>query len=411
MLRAMLSIPAGRLTDHAARCRRLDRCGRRRAARRLRRAAPAVRRRRTLRRAADRQRRHEHLALAALARTAGPAILLAHPERNSLPAALEILGALRQSGAARLDRHGQRRTRVRRRDDPPRPASRGESRLRAARIGRIGAPSDWLVASVPGPGPSPRRGAGAGRRAARGGARGGCASADPSRPHDPATRWWPAPSRCGSRRRADLDAAAAVAAALRSVVRRHRLDACAVRCFDLVVDRGTTGCVGLSWLLDEGVTAGCEGDVPATLTMLWLRLVTGEPPFMANPQDLDPGQTRSTSPTARLPAGWSRATRCARTSSRRSASASRAPSIRDRQPSCASAAPTCARVHLGRGDRRRRRERATLPHAGDGAPRVSGGGAAREPARQPPRAHAWSLGRRAARVPRAVRRGRLTVDP
>ena len=51
---------------------------------------------------------------------------------------------------------------------------------------------------------------------------------------------------------------------------RH-LDACVVRCFDLVTDLRTTGCLALSWLLDQGVVAGCEGDIPATLTMVWAR--------------------------------------------------------------------------------------------------------------------------------------------
>jgi L-fucose isomerase-like protein len=231
----------------------------------------------------------EHLALAACEGAGAPVVLLAHPERNSLPAALEILSRLRQQGRggrivlvngsaagddalARLARHLE----VRR-------------RMRAARLGRIGTPSDWLVASVPSPGVvaatwgpalvdvplaevvEAMRGADAGEAAA---VRDEIvAGADAVR--EPTG--------------ADLDAAARVAVALRSVVRRHRLDACAVRCFDLVVDHGTTGCLALSRLLDEGVVAGCEGDVPATLTMLLLQLLTGEPAFMANPQDLDPG--------------------------------------------------------------------------------------------------------------------------
>ena len=230
----------------------------------------------------------EHLALELLARTAGPAILLAHPDRNSLPAALEILGALR---------HGGRPGRIVMVNDTPDSADaltrlaghlEVRRRLRAARVGRIGAPSDWLVASSAGHdtvaaawGPTLvdvpleevveelEAGDPAEAAAVRDAMTSGAASVREPSP-------------------ADLDAAAAVAVALRRVVRRHRLDACAVRCFDLVTDRRTTGCLGLSWLLDEGVTAGCEGDVPATLTMLWLTLVTGEPPFMANPQDIDP---------------------------------------------------------------------------------------------------------------------------
>jgi len=230
----------------------------------------------------------EHLALEVLARTGGPALLLAHPDRNSLPAALEILAALRQRG---------RPGRIVMVNDAPESADalgrlarhlEVRRRLRAARIGRIGAPSDWLVASAPGAGAV-------------------SAAWGPTLVDVPLQEVVEAlsdvePAAAASIRDAvvsgaasvrepspaDLDAAAAVAAALRGVVHRHRLDACAVRCFDLVVDRGTTGCVGLSWLLDGGVTAGCEGDVPATLTMLWLRLVTGGPAFMANPQDLDP---------------------------------------------------------------------------------------------------------------------------
>jgi len=80
--------------------------------------------------------------------------------------------------------------------------------------------------------------------------------------------------------------AARVVAALREVVRKHRLDACSVRCFDLVTGRRTTGCIALSELIDDGVMAGCEGDLPATLTMMWMHAMTGERPFLANPQDV-----------------------------------------------------------------------------------------------------------------------------
>lgn len=53
------------------------------------------------------------------------------------------------------------------------------------------------------------------------------------------------------------------------------------------IDLQTTGCLALSALLDEGIVAGCEGDLPAALTMSWMQAVTGQASFMANPQDLD----------------------------------------------------------------------------------------------------------------------------
>ena len=40
-------------------------------------------------------------------------------------------------------------------------------------------------------------------------------------------------------------------------------------------------------LNDEGVVAGCEGDVPAALAMLWVRCLLGKPSWMANPARLD----------------------------------------------------------------------------------------------------------------------------
>jgi L-fucose isomerase-like protein len=228
----------------------------------------------------------ERLALAAIDRVPGPVFLLAHTELNSLPAALEVLSYLRQRGRSgriyllddgddrslsRLARHLE----VRR-------------RLQSVRLGRIGAPSEWLVASMPPAelveatwGPAvvdvPMDEVFEALRDADIG--------ETERVKDHATASAEAvrePSPL------DLDAAARVTVALRAVVRAHRLDACAVRCFDLVTQASTTGCLALSWLQDEGVVAGCEGDVPATLTLLWMQLTTDRPGFMANPQDIDP---------------------------------------------------------------------------------------------------------------------------
>ncbi|HQU34808.1 MAG TPA: hypothetical protein PLB88_10860, partial [Thermoanaerobaculaceae bacterium] len=228
----------------------------------------------------------EHLALAAADRLPGPVFLLAHAELNSLPAALEVLAHLRQRG-----RPG-RIFLVEDADDRslPQLARHLETRrrLHSVRLGRIGVPSDWLVASTPSAelvqatwGPAvvdvPMEEVVAAMRDADAG--------ETRRVRDHATAGAEAvrePSPL------DLDAAARVTVALGAVVRAHRLDACTVRCFDLVTGAGTTGCLALSWLQDEGIVAGCEGDVPAALTMLWLQLTTGGPGFIANPQEIDP---------------------------------------------------------------------------------------------------------------------------
>ena len=72
----------------------------------------------------------------------------------------------------------------------------------------------------------------------------------------------------------------------------HNLDALTLRCFDLVLQDRATGCLALAQLNDDGVTAGCEGDIPSVLGLLWARLLTGRPGWMANPARVDAGRGR-----------------------------------------------------------------------------------------------------------------------
>ncbi|MCU0692565.1 MAG: hypothetical protein MUF54_14285, partial [Polyangiaceae bacterium] len=82
-----------------------------------------------------------------------PVVLLAHHGHNSLAAALETLARLQQDGAAGRvvyvegprDGHGREQVRQAVQDLLVNQA------LRSARIGLLGTPSDWLVASSPEP--------------------------------------------------------------------------------------------------------------------------------------------------------------------------------------------------------------------------------------------------------------------
>lgn len=220
-----------------------------------------------------------------------PVVIVAHPGNNSLPAALEILARLHQDGAR------GRIVYLRSPQDAEGLATLGEaladvrvfSTLRSTRIGVVGRPSDWLVASMPDAdtvrevwGPqvveiplseleteidvTPDEDVTPGAAALVGGAD---AITEPSH--------------------RELTDVARVHAALAKVVKRHALDAVTVRCFDLVLDRQTTGCFALSALTDAGVIAGCEGDLVSTIGLLWSSLLTGEIPWMANPAALDEG--------------------------------------------------------------------------------------------------------------------------
>lgn len=85
----------------------------------------------------------------------------------------------------------------------------------------------------------------------------------------------------------DLYKALKLTSAIETVVCRHSLDAFTLKCFDLLEPLDTTGCLALAVLNARGIPAGCEGDVPALLTMLLGRRVAGADAFMANPSRVD----------------------------------------------------------------------------------------------------------------------------
>jgi L-fucose isomerase-like protein len=44
-------------------------------------------------------------------------------------------------------------------------------------------------------------------------------------------------------------------------------------------------------MADDGIDAGCEGDIPSILALRWMRLLSGRPAWMANPSEINPGKT------------------------------------------------------------------------------------------------------------------------
>ncbi|MDX2437064.1 MAG: hypothetical protein QNL88_08450 [Acidobacteriota bacterium] len=219
-----------------------------------------------------------------------PLFLMAHPGNNSLPSALEVLARLQQDGAP---------GRIFYLEGPDDQTGLGEladalhdievrQALQRSRIGLVGTPSDWLVASSPdastvrsawGPTVVPVEMEEVVKRldAVR--------DADVE-PHlntfigDSTEVREPSSS--------ELQDVARVYLALKTVVADYKLDALTVRCFDFVQHQKTTGCYGLAQLTDEGVIAGCEGDLVSTVGLLWAQELLGSTPWMANPVQLDP---------------------------------------------------------------------------------------------------------------------------
>ena len=222
-------------------------------------------------------------------RGAEPQVLVAHRAHNSLPAALETLAAIRQQGGpGRIVFLGDLAD-LGDLDDLDEAIGdlAAARRLARTRLGVVGGPSSWLVGSSPD--------ASVVRR--RFGVE--LVTVEPTRMIE-LTRVPVVPTGVLAERftkaadperstvaTSDVADAMGVRSALADVVDDHQLDAVTVRCFDLLGDPGTSGCLALASMNDDGIVAGCEGDVPSTLAMLLVRELFGQPSWMANPASLD----------------------------------------------------------------------------------------------------------------------------
>ena len=85
-----------------------------------------------------------------------------------------------------------------------------------------------------------------------------------------------------------MKGAEAVYERLKELVRKYNVQGVTLRCFDLLKTVKNTGCIALSKLNDEGIPAACEGDIPVLLTMMVCKKLTGELCFQVNPARIKP---------------------------------------------------------------------------------------------------------------------------
>jgi len=82
--------------------------------------------------------------------------------------------------------------------------------------------------------------------------------------------------------------AARLAAGLRTILREGAFDAVNVKCqYELSQQYGMTPCVPLSLVAEDGVVAGCEGDLLTTVTQCLLQYLTGEVAYYGDILDLN----------------------------------------------------------------------------------------------------------------------------
>ncbi len=210
-------------------------------------------------------------------------VLIAYSDNNSLAASLEIVARLNQLGRkGRIDLLDHDHFLV-----AESTISNLDIDLKGARIGVIGAPSDWLVASS----------------YSKEVVKNNCNAElieipmdeffDSFIGNDESTEIMA--NDLTSKAKSiieptdeDFDKNVKVYFALRNLVGKYNLEALTIRCFDIVKAFKATGCFALSKLNDEGVIAGCEGDITAILGMLESYKRTKKIPWMANPSRLDP---------------------------------------------------------------------------------------------------------------------------
>lgn len=219
---------------------------------------------------------------------AGLMLLIAHPTHNSLPAALEILAQVQQEGGTgRIYLlKGPDDTQTLAEIEQTARCLEANQKLSEDRLGRVGESSDWLIASSQQPEVVTARFGMKVVPVAVEELRAHIAR-DPAPADGPEFALWDQASATPGVTRDAVARAVGVYRGLKELIRVRRLTAVTVRCFDLVIQDGTTGCLALSRLADEGLTAGCEGDIPSVVLLRWLFHLVHRAGWMANPSELD----------------------------------------------------------------------------------------------------------------------------
>ncbi len=206
--------------------------------------------------------------------------ILTSGESNSLAASMEILSYLRKHGGSGEILHGDIE-RLAGQIRALRNAHRALSALRGKKLGCIGEPSDWLIASNYSPDAMMEK-LGLGFVSISMEELLAEIAKESYEPNE-YTDLFRAQAFDG----AEVEKALYVYGAFQRLVEKYALCGVSVRCFDLLDTVRTTGCLGLSILNSLGVYGGCEGDMPALLSMAVLGSITGEPLFLCNPSRFD----------------------------------------------------------------------------------------------------------------------------
>jgi len=192
-----------------------------------------------------------------------PFYLLTSGKSNSLAASMEILSYLQQNYMQGEIIHGSADY-IARRLTTLHQVHQAKRKLAGTRYGIIGEPSDWLISSAADP------------KAVK--ARLGIELVE-----------IPIGELIEGAKDADgKDMPERIYEVLKGIAEKYQLSGFTLRCFDLLTAVKNTGCWALAKLNSEGTVAGCEGDVPAMLSMAITNALLGVSGFQANPSQINP---------------------------------------------------------------------------------------------------------------------------
>ena len=186
-----------------------------------------------------------------------PFYLLTSGKSNSLAASMEILSFLRQNDICGEIIHGDSDY-ITRRILLLSKVEEAKKKLCDTRLGIIGEPSDWLISS----------------------------HADKAKVKD--TLGIELIDIHMQELLDEIRDSKHIYEALKVLINRYQLQGFTLRCFDLLTTVKNTGCMALAKLNSEGYVAGCEGDIPAMLSMIIVRSLLGISGFQANPSRINP---------------------------------------------------------------------------------------------------------------------------
>ena len=222
-----------------------------------------------------------------LQNNSAPFYMLTSGKSNSLAASMEILSYLQQQGLRGEIIHGPAAY-VTKRLQQLVAVGEARRRLQGMRMGIVGKPSDWLIAScVDKEAVMQRLGVNL-IDIPMSDLIASINEVDSSECQHPHSQDLAATDVCSCKQVAEaLEGANRIYGGLSKVIAKCQLQGFTIRCFDLLTAVKNTGCMALARLNSEGFVAGCEGDVPAMLAMMIGRSLIGISGFQANPSYID----------------------------------------------------------------------------------------------------------------------------